>query len=143
MTKSEFQLQDFLPYLLNRAAEKSSLEFQQVYKSRYGMLRIEWRFLFHLGAYGEMTARDLCVKAGLHKTKVSRAVTALEEKRFLTRSENPEDRRFEFLKLTKHGHKAYEDLHLKAKEFQAEISRNMTKGELETLTHSLQKLIAD
>ena len=36
--KSDFDLQDFLPYLLNQAAEASSLEFQQLYKDRYGML---------------------------------------------------------------------------------------------------------
>ena len=44
-----FDLQLFLPYLLNQAAEESSLSFQRVYKDRYGMLRTEWRVLFHLG----------------------------------------------------------------------------------------------
>ncbi len=34
-----FDLRLFLPYLLNQAAEASSLAFQQVYKNRYGMLR--------------------------------------------------------------------------------------------------------
>ena len=34
-----FDLWQFLPYLLNQAAEASSLEFQQVYKERYGLLR--------------------------------------------------------------------------------------------------------
>ena len=47
--KDEFNLHDFLPYLLNQAAEESSLAFQQIYKGRYGMLRTEWRVLFHLG----------------------------------------------------------------------------------------------
>ena len=42
-----FDLQLFLPYLLNQAAEESSLSFQRVYKDRYGMLRTEWRVLFH------------------------------------------------------------------------------------------------
>ena len=52
METDEFQLQQFLPYLLNQAAEVSSLEFQQIYKDRYGMLRTEWRVLFHLCLYG-------------------------------------------------------------------------------------------
>ena len=34
-----FDLQLFLPYLLNQAAEESSLSFQRVYKDRYGMLQ--------------------------------------------------------------------------------------------------------
>ena len=42
----DFDLQDFLPYLLNQAAEASSLSFQHVYKSRYGMLRTDWRAVY-------------------------------------------------------------------------------------------------
>ena len=57
--KDDFALQDFLPYLLNRAAEESSLGFQKHYKNRYGMLRSEWRVLFHLGNYGQMTAKEI------------------------------------------------------------------------------------
>ena len=64
-----FDLQLFLPYLLNQAAEESSLSFQRVYKDRYGMLRTEWRVLFHLGIFGQMTARDIGLRARLHKTK--------------------------------------------------------------------------
>ena len=73
----EFDLQDFLPYLLNQAAEVSSLEFQQVYRDRYGMLRTEWRVLFHLGLYGTMTAAQIGSRAKMHKTKISRAVQRL------------------------------------------------------------------
>ena len=39
--KDDFELQNFLPYLLNQAAEESSLAFQSIYKDRYGMLRTE------------------------------------------------------------------------------------------------------
>jgi len=54
-----FDINNFLPYLLNRAAEKSSSGFQKEYKSKYGILLTEWRVLFHLGRYGEMTAIDM------------------------------------------------------------------------------------
>ncbi|HAC50641.1 MAG TPA: MarR family transcriptional regulator, partial [Sulfitobacter sp.] len=77
----DFQLQYFLPYLLNQAAEASSLEFQQIYKSRYGMLRTEWRVLFHLGLYGQLTASEIGQRARMHKTKISRAVHRLTERR--------------------------------------------------------------
>ena len=71
MSKTDdFDLQDFLPYLLNQAAETSSLAFQQVYKGRYGMLRTEWRVLFHLGRYGRMTAKEIGQRAKTHKTKI-------------------------------------------------------------------------
>ena len=61
--KDDFDLQNFLPYLLNQAAEESSLAFQNIYKDRYGMLRTEWRVLFHLGIYGRLTAKEICERS--------------------------------------------------------------------------------
>ena len=55
------ELSHFLPYLLNQAAEVVSQDFQPNYKNRYGMLRTEWRVLFHLGRLGEMTATQICL----------------------------------------------------------------------------------
>lgn len=104
------QIQDFLPYLLNRAAETTSLEFQKTYEDRYGMSRTEWRVLFHLGRHGDLTAKQICTMADLHKTKVSRAVSALEHQRFLIRTAVPIDRRNELLSLTKQGRAAFDHL---------------------------------
>ena len=71
--KDDFDLQNFLPYLLNQAAEESSLAFQNIYKDRYGMLRTEWRVLFHLGVFGRLAAQEICERPPMHKTKNHRA----------------------------------------------------------------------
>ena len=105
-----FELSDFTPYLLNAAAEAQSLRFSRVYRDRYGMLRTEWRVLFHLGRYGAMSAREISQMAGIHKTKVSRAVAALERKRFLERRDSASDRRVEILTLRAPGRAAFADL---------------------------------
>ncbi len=136
----DFDIKDFLPYLLNQAADASSLEFQHYYKSRYGMLRTEWRVLFHLGRYGTMTAKDICTRAGLHKTKVSRAVTALEQKRFLTRQEVARDRRHESLQLTKAGHRAFADLAAEAQRFDAALTAGFDPDERDMLRRCLQQI---
>lgn len=137
-----FDLQNFLPYLLNQAAETTSLEFQRRYRDDYGMLRTEWRVLFHLGRYGDLTAKAICERARLHKTKVSRAVRALEEKKFLTRVEQPNDRRHETLILTKHGEAAYEKLAEGARRFDEALSKNFTDEENAILKKCLSKLAA-
>ena len=90
--KTKFDLQNFLPYLLSQAADASSCGFRRYYKDNYGMLRTEWRVVFHLGCYGKMTAKEICDRGGIHKTKVSRAVAALGKKRFLTSTELPNHR---------------------------------------------------
>ncbi len=74
------------------------------------MLRNEWRVLFHLGAFGEMTASSIVARARIHKTKISRAVQKLVEKRFVTRERSEDDRRQEILRLTPLGLAAYRDL---------------------------------
>ena len=140
MDKSDFDLRDFMPYLLNMAAEEASLEFQYYYKGRYGMLRTEWRVLFHLGRYGEMTAKTICDRARIHKTKVSRAVSALEQKRFLSRKEVEEDRRHELLRLTNNGVSAYNDISAKAKEFDEKLVRPFSVEEQSILRQCLIKL---
>ena len=130
----------FLPYLLNQAAEESSIAFQRQYKDRYGMLRTEWRVLFHLGYYGEKTAREICDMSKMHKTKVSRAVAALEKRRFLTRERVESDRRSEILRLTKMGMQAYQNMHEIAQDYDRNLGANLTVNELKVLRVALLKI---
>ncbi len=122
MTKTEdFDLRDFMPYLLNQAAEAMSRDFEVIYRGRYGMLRTEWRVVFHLGRYGALTAKDICDRARIHKTKVSRAVRALETKRYLKREQLADDRRHERLSLTTNGQRVFEDLVKEARHYDKEV----------------------
>lgn len=138
--KHDFDLQNFLPYLLNQAAEESSLAFQRVYKGRYGMLRMEWRVLFHLGIYGQMTAKEIGQRARIHKTKVSRAVSKLEQRRFLTRMRDEADRRVEHLNLTAAGRTAYDDLLVVAQQYDQKLVAQFSTDEVDLIRRMLQRL---
>ncbi len=138
--KDDFDLREFLPFLLNQAAEESSLEFQRVYKNRYGMLRTEWRVLFHLGNYGEMTAKEIGQRAKIHKTKISRAVRRLEQRRYLSRERDENDRRSEKLALTNGGQAVYRELRGIAQEYDAKLAAHFTKGEAALLRMMLRRL---
>lgn len=140
MSNPGFALETFLPYLLNQASEASSLAFQNVYKSRYGMLRTEWRVLFHLGLYGSMTASEIGQRANMHKTKISRAVHRLAEQRFVKRERDGTDRRIEHLSLTPKGLTAYGDLRRTAERYEAELLRGFTAQEGAALKRALVKL---
>ena len=138
--KDDFDLQLFLPYLLAQAAEAASAGFQRVYRDRYGMLRTEWRVLFHLGIYGQLTAKDIGARARIHKTKISRAVAALEAKRFLTRKRNDADRRQEMLSLTAAGRAAYADLKGIAREYDAGLTKDWSQSDTALLRHLLTQI---
>ena len=108
--QSAFDLDDFLPYLLNQAAEAASRGFQDIYRSGYGMTRTQWRILANLGRFGAMTARDICAMSHIEKTKVSRAVASLELEGLLARCPSEQDRRAEVLSLTPKGMVVFADL---------------------------------
>ena len=135
-----FDLSRFLPYMLDRAAEASSREFEARYRARYGMRRTEWRVLFHLGLYGPLTAVAICRRAGIHKTKVSRAVAALEAKRFLLREVDASDRRSEILSLSRRGRAVYDDLRGEAERFDARLAEALGPDESEALRQSLSRI---
>lgn len=137
---SNFDLEGFLPYLLNQAAEAASLEFQQVYKDRYGMLRNEWRVLFHLGQFGEMTASEISARAGLHKTKISRAVAKLESRRFLLRRRDAQDRRVERLELAPAGRAAFDDLRRVAERYDGALIEALPPEDAARLREMLRVL---
>ena len=138
----DFDVREFLPYLLNQAAEAASLEFQNVYRDRYGMLRNEWRVLFHLGIYGRMTASDIGARAKMHKTKISRAVQRLAERRYLVRQRDEADRRVEHLDLTALGRKVYADLRATARDYDAALVEGMSQADVDRLKAQLVQLAA-
>jgi DNA-binding MarR family transcriptional regulator len=138
----EFELERFLPYLLNQAAENASAAFQQVYRERHAMTRPEWRVLAHLGCFGAMTASAIGERARIHKTKVSRAVAALEQRRWLTRRRDDIDRRREILELTPAGRRAYASLGKSALETDKALRELMSAEEERVFTDVLQRFRA-
>lgn len=60
MAEERFELENFLPYRLNRAAEFVALRFAAQYKARYQLTRPEWRTLAALGSSRRsMTATEI------------------------------------------------------------------------------------
>lgn len=120
-------LESFLPYRLNRIGAKVSLAFRAVYGPHHDLTIPEWRVLATLGEYEEMSAKGIGAHSSMHKTKVSRAVRALEERRWLKRRVSPQDRREEFLSLTIQGRSAYQDIVPRAVAFEKALLESMGK----------------
>ncbi len=118
---AKLELDQFLPYRLNRIGAAISQEFRSVYGPHHDLTIPEWRVLATLGLFEEMGAKAIGRHSSMHKTKVSRAVRALEERRWLQRRESEEDRREEVLTLTPLGRKAYTEIVPRAKAFEKRI----------------------
>lgn len=141
-TSPTFDLSDFLPYLLNQAAEATSLGFQAIYRERHGFSRTQWRVLAHLGKFGAMTAADICKASHIEKTKVSRAVAALEEEGLLARAPAATDRRAEELRLTVRGREVFEELGEAALAFDRDLRERLGPAATAALVDALRQLAA-
>jgi DNA-binding MarR family transcriptional regulator len=135
-----FDLETFLPYRLDRISEAVSRHFQPVYRDQHGMTRPEWKVLAHLGEADTLTAREIVRRTGLHKTKVSRAVSALERRRWLDRNRDEADRRIEHLTLTLKGRKSYEALTALLKAREEELLRRLDDDQMRTIADALSLL---
>ncbi|MEQ8445994.1 MAG: MarR family transcriptional regulator [Pelagibacterium sp.] len=124
----ELVLENFLPYRLNRAAEAISQEFSRLYRHQYDLTRPEWRCLATVGQYRTVTATAVARHSAMHKTKVSRAVAALEKRRWLLRTEDEGDRRIEHLRLTASGLAAYNELSAVAQAYQERLLKELRGG---------------
>ncbi|WP_428698928.1 MarR family winged helix-turn-helix transcriptional regulator [Stappia sp.] len=119
--KASLPLEEFLPYRLVRASELVSRRFAARYHAAYGISRPEWRTFAILGQLGHTTATEIGRRSTMHKTKVSRAVAALEKRGWLSRRADGADRRIEHLELTASGAAVYAELAAMARDFQAAL----------------------
>lgn len=110
-------LETFMPYRLNVLAEVVSQSLARLYSKRYRIGIPQWRILAALGQYHSMTAKQVGEHSHMHKTKVSRAVAALQDKGLLTRETDTDDKRAAFLTLTDKGQGIYDALKPVALEF--------------------------
>lgn len=136
------ELETFLPYRLNLLNETVSRSLSRIYSDRYSLGVPEWRVLVTLGQYREMTAKQVGAHSQMHKTKISRAAAALQEKGLLAREIVKNDRRTAVLTLTARGRQIYEELVPAALEFCRELEAGLSAGELKTLDQLLRRLMA-
>lgn len=132
-----FDLEEFLPYRLNRAGDAASAGFVELARARHHMTRPEWRVIAMLGRSGRLTAGQIVRRSGMHKTKVSRAVAALERRVWLRRSTDEADRRIENLELTEAGRSAFGELVEFAREQQAMLVARLGPERLAALDSAL------
>jgi DNA-binding MarR family transcriptional regulator len=101
----------FAPFRLNRLAAEVSAALSSEYQERYGLDIPEWRVLATLGFRNDAcSAQYISHCTRTHKSTISRAVTALMERRLIERAENEDDRREFRLRLTRKGKTLYEAL---------------------------------
>jgi DNA-binding MarR family transcriptional regulator len=137
-------LEDFVPFRLNRLATAVSEYLSAIYRDRFGLEIAEWRVLVTVGQRLDVTAQHIVNSTRMHKTRVSRAVAELIDRKLLQRASNVSDARELTLHLTKAGQRLYDALVPMALERErlllSRLNEHQRRGFIEGLTHLEESL---
>lgn len=131
-------LQLYLPYRLAVLSEVVAQGLARQYLGRFNVAIPEWRVLATLGAFTSLTAKAIGQHSRMHKTKVSRAVTALEQRGLVRGEVSAHDRREINLWLTDEGNAIYGQIIPLAHTYQADIVAGIDPKDLETMTRTME-----
>jgi DNA-binding MarR family transcriptional regulator len=120
---TDFHLDAFLPFRLNRLAAEVSERMSQIYADQFDLDIPMWRVLATLstGTGSGTTAQDIVASTRTHKSTISRAVQALEARGLIERTVLGADRRANALRLTSAGKKLFKRLQPLVLAFEAQL----------------------
>lgn len=125
-------------YMINSYREPS---FRAI-EAKYGLTRPEILTLIFLCFLDGISAGDICDFSGHLKNNISRAVTALESKRLLTRSADPGNHRRLLLFITPSGRALHDRFMTGLQDRERDMMACLSEAESHTLARLLKKLCA-
>lgn len=141
-TDQTLTLSEYLPYRLAIVAEAVSREVSDVYREQYKLSRDEWRILAAIGELSTMKTRDVRGYTTLDKVQASRAVARMEKAGYLSRREDPSDRRNHIIELSPNGQALYRVIVPQVKAVEKSILASLSKAELDAFNNTLTRLLA-
>lgn len=131
-------LQLYLPYRFSVLSEVVAQGLARQYLGRFDIAIPEWRVLATLGAFSPLTAKAIGQHSRMHKTKVSRAVTALEQRGLVRGEVSAHDRREINLWLSEEGRALYNQIIPLAHAYQADVVAGIDPKDLETMARTME-----
>jgi DNA-binding MarR family transcriptional regulator len=134
------QLNQFVPYRMVHLASNISLALSKIYKQKFDITIPEWRVLAQLAEQQKLYSKDIGEITSMDKSKVSRAVKALETKDYLIRQTDKQDNRAAYLSLSIKGHSLYQKIAPKALQWEKQLIGVLEASEHRNLMKVLDKL---
>ena len=134
-------LEKFLPYRLSVLSNRVSNAIAQAYGTRFDLTIPAWRVMAILGRFPDLSAADLVEQTAMDKVAISRAVSSLLKNDYITRSEDPSDRRRQVLNLSELGREVYERIVPLAQQYENDLMSSLTAEEREQLDSIIEKLM--
>lgn len=132
-------LQDFLPYLLNRAGMKIGLMFSRDVEP-YGVTLPMWRVLIELWHKGDHRLGELADRTSIDLSTLSRLLVTMQHNKLVVRRRSGLDRRALSLTLTEKGIELVEKVAPYALYYEKQAMEGMSKDEVVQLKQLLRKV---
>lgn len=136
----KIDLQDFLPFRLNRVATLLSRRLSEIYSKKFGLDIPQWRVLATLGYRDTCTAQTIVCLTYTHKSTISRAVSKLTAAGFIESASSEADKREQLLRLSIAGQALYDELAPMVRQVEAELIAEMQHDNYDELKHALSTL---
>ena len=134
------QLNQFVPYRMVQLASNISLALSKIYKQTFDITIPEWRVLAQLAEQQKLYSKDIGEITSMDKSKVSRAVKALESKDYLIKQTDKKDNRAVYLSLSVKGQSLYQKIAPKALQWEKQFMSVLEASEHRNLMKVLDKL---
>ena len=132
--------EDYLPYLLARAAHEVAGRFHERLKE-HELTALSWRVLAALSARDGWTIGELCAVSLAKQPTVSKMIDRLERQRLVTRAAASDDGRKVLVRLTAAGRRRIAPAIAEADAYNRALLEGLRPGEFARLKSILRELI--
>lgn len=135
----KLDLQNFLPYLLNRAGLRVGLMFSRDIEP-FGITLPMWRVLVELRHNGDHRLGELSERTSIDMSTLSRLLVAMQRKNLIVRRRSGQDGRALSLTLTPRGHALTDRIVPHATLYETAAMDGMTASEVALLKDLLKRV---
>lgn len=135
-----FELNQFFPYRVRVFYTHVSSAVAEVYQHKHDMTPAEWRCMAILNLDAKMTAADIVLASSMDKVTVSRAISKLRQKGWVTEAANREDRRSKLIKVSASGYAVLADLIPKALEIERQLLDGVSEEHLRIFDETMARI---
>ena len=136
----QFELRDFFPYQVRVFYTEVTSAVAQIYQEQHDMSAAEWRCLAILNGGEEMTAADIVIASSMDKVTVSRALSKLGTRDWVTLTHNRQDGRSKLIQLSTSGKAILRDLMPKILEVEARLLDGLSENQIRQFQETLAKI---
>lgn len=135
-------LDDLFLYRVTRLLSVAGAPIVRLCEGKYRITRREWRLIAALALEGPMLSSELAQRIHLERGRTSKGVMDLVQKKLVSRTPRPHDRRLVDVALTDAGHALYAQFFPEVTQVNRELLAPLSAEEVQLLDDLLRRLQA-